>query len=71
VPAEFGLLEHGVSISDDLESSPSRGNHPQLRVRKALTNLSRQTGGSGLVVSNDAIFDADLHGGLLDLPDVH
>jgi hypothetical protein len=61
VPAQFRFLEHGVPVGEHFESSASRRCHLQLGVRELLPNLSRQTGGSGLVVSDDAILDADLH----------
>jgi hypothetical protein len=61
VPTELGLLEHRLSVGDHLESAASRRGHLQLGVGEALTNLSRQTGGSRLVVSDDAVLDADLH----------
>jgi hypothetical protein len=64
VPPEPRFLEYGLSVGDHLETSSPRRDHLQLGVGEALPDLSRQTGGSRLVVSNDAIFDADLHGPL-------
>ena len=61
--AQLGFFEHRLTVDGDLESPAARWSHLQLRIREPLPNLSRQTGGSGLVVSDDAIFDADLHGG--------
>jgi hypothetical protein len=57
----FRFLVNRVSIGNDLESASPRGNHLDFRIGEALANLSRQTGGSRLVVSNNAVFDADLH----------
>jgi hypothetical protein len=61
VPAQ-GLLGKDLVVSHaDLED-PARGFHElDLSIRKRLPQLSRQTGGSGLVVSDDAVFDGDLH----------
>src|SRR5258705_11821841 len=55
------FLVHGFPVAKYFEAAASRRNHLQVRLGKTLANLSRQTGGSRLVVSNDAIFDADLH----------
>jgi hypothetical protein len=59
--SRFGFLVDGLSVAEDFEAAAPRRNHLQLRVGKTLANLSRQTGSSRLVVSNNAIFDADLH----------
>jgi len=55
------LLEHRRSIYNDFKSSAARGDELDLRVRITIPHLSRQTGGSGFVVSNGAVFDFDLH----------
>ena len=57
----FGFLVDGNAIAQHFESTALRRNQLDLRLRKALTNLGRQTGGAGFVVSNDAVFDRDLH----------
>src|SRR6476661_5576157 len=59
--AELGFLEDGLSIRDHFEAPTSRRDHLQFRLRKTLSNLCRQTGGTGFVVSDDAVFDADFH----------
>ena len=42
---------------------PARGlDQADLGIGKGLFQLSRQTGGSGLIVSNDAVLDRDEHG---------
>ena len=55
------LGEHELSFHHDLESSPGRFDEPYFRLRKCLLELGRQTGGPGLVVSDDAEFDRDDH----------
>src|SRR2546426_12801243 len=42
---------------------PARGfNETNLSIGNGVFQLSRQTGGSGLIVSNDAVLDRDEHG---------
>jgi len=60
MPTKSRLLEHRGSIYD-FKSSAARGDELDLRVRITIPHLSRQTGGSGFVVSNGAVFDFDLH----------
>jgi hypothetical protein len=62
MPSCFRFFVDRYSIGNDLEPAASRRNHLKLGVGKALLNLSRQTGGSRFVVSNDAVFDGDFHG---------
>jgi hypothetical protein len=50
-----------MSIHRDFESSSAGRNHLEFGSRVKISELSRQTGGSGLVVSNCAIFDSDIH----------
>ena len=61
VPASPGLLEDGCAVARNFESSASRRNHLDLRIRPLFANLSRQPGSSGFVVSKRAVFDRDLH----------
>ena len=56
-----GFLVDRNAIAQDLESTSSRRDQLYLRIRKSLPNFGRQTGGPGLIVSNDAVFDRDLH----------
>jgi hypothetical protein len=53
------------TITCYLEPTSLRRNQVDVRCREALANLGRQTGGARLVVSDDAVFDADLHGSLV------
>jgi hypothetical protein len=62
VAAELRFLEHRVSIAHDLEASATRRYQLDAGVGKRVTNLCRQTDGSGLVASNGAILDGDRHG---------
>jgi hypothetical protein len=59
MPAGFRFLVNRFAVTHDLESATPRRNHFDLHFGKTRANLSRQTGGSGLVVSNDTILDAD------------
>jgi hypothetical protein len=62
VPPEFRFLEYRHAVRDDLESSASRRDQFDARLRKPLTKLSRQPDGSRFVISHRAIFDRDVHG---------
>jgi hypothetical protein len=62
VPPQLGLFEDRPLIDHHFESSLARRNHDDISVGPALSELSRQTGGSWLVVSKCAVFDRDLHG---------
>lgn len=53
--------EHRDSVAQNLESSAARRHEIDCRVRVFLRELSRQTGGSGIVVSDRAVLDLDLH----------
>ena len=55
----FGENEH--AILRDFEHSTTPLQQLDGRVRKSLLNLGSQTGRPGLVVSNDAIADSDVH----------
>ncbi len=62
MPAEGLLGEHLATIDRDLEHAAGRRGEGDLAVGKFLTQLRRQPGGAGLVVSDDAVFDGDVHG---------
>ncbi len=55
------LAEDEVAVDLDLEDATAGGDQFGLQV-VALAQLIRQTGGTGLVVSNLAVLDGDLHG---------
>jgi hypothetical protein len=55
------LLVDRLAIAKDLEPPSSRRDQLDLRIRITLPNLGRQTGGPGLIVSNDTVFDRDVH----------
>ena len=61
VPSESRFFKNRSFIHDDFEPSAAGWNQLDLRVRIPLPHLSRQTGGSWLVVSKSAVFDRDLH----------
>src|SRR5437867_10294091 len=61
VSPEPRLFENRHSIQYNFEASGARWNQLDLRVGIPLPHLSRQTGGSRLVVSKSAVFDRDLH----------
>lgn len=58
------LREDQLAVGDDLEDAPAGGDEGQFLdvVGEVRQELGRQTDGSIRVVSNDAVFDADLHG---------
>jgi len=61
VPPERLLGEDAPAVDLNLEH-PARGlDQLDLGLGIRLANLSRQTGGSRLVVSNDAVFDCHAH----------
>jgi hypothetical protein len=61
VSAQLRFLEYRLPIDAHLKSPAAGADQLQLGVGEPVPNVSRQTGGSRLVVSNDAILDADLH----------
>ena len=61
MPAQGLLREDELSIHHNFETSTGRFDEPYFRLRKCLLELGRQTGGPGLVVSDDAEFDRDEH----------
>ena len=68
VPPAGLLGEDQLAVDLDLEHAAGRGDQPDLGVGEGLLQLGRQTGGPGLVVSDDAVLDrhrmAALRGGL-------
>jgi len=61
VPAQGLLGEDEDSIHHNFESPAGRFDEPRVRLRKCLLELGRQTGGPGLIVSDDAVFNRDEH----------
>jgi hypothetical protein len=61
MPADRLLGKHQLSIHGHLEQTSGRLHQTHLCVGKHLLQLSRQTGGSGLVVSNNAILNRHEH----------
>jgi hypothetical protein len=55
------LGEEQIPVHCDLEHPARGGDEPDLGVRERLLQLSRQTGGSRLVVSDDAKLDRNAH----------
>ena len=60
--SDLRFLEDGLAIADDLEAAAARWDQLHVRLGKACLDLSRQTGGSWMVASDSAVFDADFHG---------
>jgi hypothetical protein len=65
VSAEGLLGEHQLAVHGDLEDAAGGRDQPDFGVGMVLFQLSRQTGGSRLVVSDDAVFDDHAHARLL------
>ncbi len=61
VPAKSRFFENRPAVDDDLESSALRRNQVYGGFRVTVPQLSRQTGGSGFVVSVGAVLDGDVH----------
>ena len=62
MPSKLRLFIHRLAVDDYLEPPFSGRNHQILGVGPFALQLSRQTDGSGLIVSKRAVFDRDLHG---------
>ena len=61
--ASSGLFgEHECTVDSHLEESARRLEQPNLRLRIDLLKLGRQTGSSGLVVSDNTVLDRYMHG---------
>jgi hypothetical protein len=65
VPAETELGEHRGTADRDFKRAARRLDQPDVRVRKTLAQLGRQTGGPRIVVSDDAVLNPDNHPALL------
>lgn len=61
VAVQLRLLEDRLAIDEHLKSSPRRRHHLNVGIRVRCTNLGRQTGGPGSVISKGAILDGDFH----------
>src|SRR5687767_12428670 len=65
VPAQGRLRKQRRAVDGHFEHAARGADHFDLDTGECLLQLSRQTGGSELVVSDDAVFDANMHGGVL------
>jgi hypothetical protein len=61
MPADRLLREHQDAIDDHVEDAAGRLDQRDRRVGIDLRELGDQTGRPGLVVSDDAVGDRDLH----------
>ena len=61
MPFQRAFREDAAAVHLDLEGAARRLDQLDLRLGEGLVNLGRQTGGPGLVVSDDAVFDRDTH----------
>jgi hypothetical protein len=65
VATKLGLLEQRGAVFRHFESPAGAGAKLDVCIGELLCELGRQPGGPGLIVSNRAVFDRDLHRGLL------
>ena len=56
-----------LSVHCDFEESPRGLHQAHVGLGKSLLQLSRQTGSSGLIVSNDTVLNGDLHSARLHI----
>jgi hypothetical protein len=61
VSVELRLLENRYAVAADLEPSATGRDQLDLGVGPLFGELSRQPGGSGLIVSKSAVLYRDLH----------
>jgi hypothetical protein len=61
VTPERLLGKYEVAVHRHFEYAARRGNQLDVGIGDLPLQLSRQTGGSGLVISDDAILDGDPH----------
>jgi hypothetical protein len=61
MPATGLLGEDQLAIHRDLEQASGGLNQPDVGLRVLLLQLSRQTGSSRLIVSNNAVLDCYMH----------
>jgi hypothetical protein len=59
---ELELRKHHRTVHRHLERPPGGLDQPDLGLGESLTQLGRQTGGPGMVVSDDAELNRDHHG---------
>ena len=62
VPVLLRFLKDCLAVEDDFETAAGARDELYVRVRMRSTNLGRQTGGAGFVVSKGAVFDCNDHG---------
>lgn len=60
-PSRAELREDQLAVPAHLEGATASLDQLDLDIAVVLTDLVRQTGGSRSEVSNDAVFDADVH----------
>jgi hypothetical protein len=63
VAPQFLFREDDGVVHRYVEHTARRLDECDVGVRVSLADLGRQTGGPWLVVSDDAVFDRDAHGG--------
>lgn len=68
VTPQGSLGKDQLAVEFDLEGASGRIKQLDVTVRVRLSQLGRQTGGFGLVVSDDAVFDRDFHSILILVP---
>ena len=61
MPAKFELRENEIPIDGHLEGARRRFDQTHVGTGVVIAKLSRQTGGSRFVVSDDAVLDGDNH----------
>ena len=59
--SELRFFEDRITVAEHLESPFAGRNQLDLDAGIMIPELSRQTGGSGLVVSKSTVLDADFH----------
>jgi hypothetical protein len=66
VTAQALLREDPTPVNFHFEHAARRLDELDVRVRISLADFGRQTGGSGFIVSDDAVFDRDTHSDVND-----
>jgi len=56
------LREYQIAVDGHFEDAARRGHQPDFGIGYLMLQLSRQTGGSRLVVSDDTVLDDHAHG---------
>jgi len=67
VASDLFLGKHQLAVNRHVEDAAGGLDQLDLDAGNLPAKLRRQTGGAGLVVSNDAVCDADLHRDLIRL----